>query len=94
MPMGRRKGRGQISVRKMAMPMPTGMATSMARNDVISVPAMGASPPNFCVTGFQTCVQINGKPKAWIAGQAPVTSAQKMPANSASTKNAQTSVRR
>src|SRR5258706_1210389 len=94
MPMGRRRGRGQISVRKIAIPMPTGIATSMARNEVISVPAIGASPPNFCVTGFQKCVQINGKPKAWIEGQASVMSAQKIPANNRSTNNAQASVRR
>ena len=33
-----RRERGQISVRKIAMPMPTGKAMSMAKADVITVP--------------------------------------------------------
>ncbi len=38
MPIGRRSVRGQISVRKIAMPMPTGTAIIIARNEVTSVP--------------------------------------------------------
>ena len=55
MPIGRRNGRGQISVRKIAMPMPTGTAMSMASKDVTSVPYIEARAPNFSVTGFQAC---------------------------------------
>ena len=38
MPMGRRSSRGQRSVRKMAMPMPTGTAITMAIRLVTRVP--------------------------------------------------------
>ena len=38
MPIGRRSGRGQRSVKKMAMPMPTGSAISMAIGEVTNVP--------------------------------------------------------
>ena len=56
MPIGRRSARGQISVRKIAIPMPTGTAISMARKEVTRVPKMGAWAPNFSVTGFQASV--------------------------------------
>ena len=38
MPIGRRSVGGQSSVRKMAMPRPTGTAISMAMTEVTSVP--------------------------------------------------------
>jgi len=37
-PIGRRSHIGQISVRKTAMPIPTGIATVIAMTEVISVP--------------------------------------------------------
>ena len=38
MPIGRRSEYGQSSVRKMAMPKPTGMPISMAMSEVTTVP--------------------------------------------------------
>ena len=38
MPIGRRSGRGQISVRKIAIPMPTGTAMTMAISALTTVP--------------------------------------------------------
>ena len=53
-PIGRRKAGGQSSVRKTAIPMPSGTAIAIAMAEVTTVPYIGASAPNFLVTGFQT----------------------------------------
>src|SRR5229473_3144920 len=46
MPIGRRSHCGQSSVRKIAIPRPTGMAISMAMKEVTSVPYIGPSAPS------------------------------------------------
>jgi hypothetical protein len=56
------------------MPSPTGIAMSMAIAEVISVPEIGASAPNFSVTGFQRWVKRKPRPNSRIAGNEPITS--------------------
>ena len=46
------------------MPRPTGTAIAMAMTEVTTVPKIGASAPNFSVTGFQIWVVKKPRPKA------------------------------
>src|ERR1700683_4934998 len=63
MPIGRRRLWGQSSVRKMATPSPIGTAMTMAMMEVVIVPEIAATAPNFSVTGFQTAEVRNPIPK-------------------------------
>ena len=73
MPIGRRRPCGQSSVKKMATPSPIGTAMTMAMMEVVIVPEIAATAPNFSVTGFQTAEVKNPKPNARKAGIDPAT---------------------
>ena len=73
-PSGRRSHGGDSSVRNSAMPKLTGIPMSRAMREVTSVPTMGTSAPNFSVTGFQSELVRNPRPKAFSAGMLPTTS--------------------
>src|SRR6516225_306103 len=87
-PMGRLSHTGASSVRKIAMPKLTGIASNSARNEVTSVPYIGASAPNWSVTGFHTSRVRKLNPKWANAGQAPTKSEMATPPSSASTSSA------
>jgi len=92
-PSGRRKMRGESSVRKTAMPKLTGMAMSRAMPEVTSVPIIGISAPNLSLTGSQSGLVRKPKPNAWMAGMLPTSSETMIAASNASTPNAETRVR-
>src|SRR5882762_5859992 len=85
-PTGRLSHTGAISVRKMAIPKLTGIASSSASTELTSVPYTGASAPNCSVTGFQTS-RVRKLSLKWAnAGQAPARSDTATPPSSASTR--------
>src|ERR1700742_2028320 len=85
MPMGRRKGLGHNSVRKIATPMPIGTARIMARADVTKVPKIEGRPPNSLEVGSQALEVRKERPKALKAGMEPITSEAMTPAKIKST---------
>src|SRR6266853_728984 len=85
-PTGRLSHTGAISVRKMATPKLTGIASSSASTELTSVPYTGASAPNCSVTGFQTSRVRKLSLKCANAGQAPARSDTATPPSSASTR--------
>src|SRR5215469_11558403 len=91
-PTGRLSHTGASSVRKIAMPKLTGIASSSARNEVTSVPYIAASAPNCSVTGFHTSRVRKASLKWANAGQAPTRSEMATPPSSASTSSAAANV--
>ena len=87
-PTGRLSHTGASSVRKIAMPKLTGMASSSARKDVTRVPYIGASAPYWSVTGFQISRVRKPNLKCASAGQAPTKSETATPPRINSTVSA------
>jgi hypothetical protein len=78
----------------MAIPKPTGMAISIAMNEVTSVPYIGPSAPSTggSADGAQRDVHRNARPYCWIAGQAPTIREMMMPPRINRTETAQARV--
>src|ERR1043166_8008587 len=93
MPIGRRSHGGYSSVRKKAISSPTGTAISMAINEMSTVPYIGASAPNFSVTGFHASLMRKLNPNVLSASHEPSTSETMMPPRMMSTAMAAPRVR-
>src|ERR1700694_1216690 len=91
---GRRSHCGQSSVRKIAMPSPTGMAINIAMKEVTSVPYIGPSAPSTggSADGAQRWVHRKAKPYCLIGDQAPAIRERMMPPRISSTDIAQARV--
>src|SRR4051812_45098405 len=75
-PIGARMTGGASSVRKSAIAIESGAASTTAPNDVTIVPTMNQRAPKTPVTGFQAVLQTKSSPKWSIAGHAPSTTFQ------------------
>src|SRR6266702_6149571 len=91
-PTGRLSHAGDSSVRKMAMPKLIGMAMTIARSEVTSVPYTGARAPYWSVTGFQISRVRKASLKWEKAGQEPLSNVSATPPSKLSTSNAAISV--